>query len=199
MPFIIETIAEESLAEQIGLQIHDAILTINGNPIRDFLDLQFYGADQTLTIEWRRNSHIFTKTVTQKYDIPLGIEGNEHHCRTCINDCIFCFIDQMHPQLRQSLYLKDDDVPFSFVFGNFITLTNLTEKDYERIIRQKLSPLYISVHTTNPQLHKEMLRHPLTDFSILERLHFLAKHEIQFHTQIVLVPGYNDSAELKKR
>ncbi len=94
MPFIIETIAEESLAEQIGLQIHDAILTINGNPIRDFLDLQFYGADQTLTIEWRRNSHIFTKTVTQKYDIPLGIEGNEHHCRTCINDCIFCFIDR---------------------------------------------------------------------------------------------------------
>jgi putative radical SAM enzyme (TIGR03279 family) len=197
MPLKVETVLPKSIARKAGLQVCDTILRINGNPIRDFLDLQFFSADATLQIEWERNGEIFTKMIHQNFTLPFGVVGSEHNCRTCINDCIFCFIDQMHPNLRASMYLKDDDVPFSFVFGNFITLTNLTEADYKRIITQKLSPLYISVHTTNPQLHKKMVRHPLPDFSILQKLHYLTENNIQFHTQIVLVPGYNDGAELK--
>jgi len=114
-----------------------------------------------------------------------------------VNNCIFCFIDQIPDNLRNSLYIKDDDTCFSFYYGNFITLTNLTDRDYRKIIEQYLSPLYISVHTTNPELHKKMLGYT-RDFNIMEKLKFLVKNDIAFHTQIVVVPGYNDGEELQR-
>jgi putative radical SAM enzyme (TIGR03279 family) len=103
----------------------------------------------------------------------------------------------MPPQQRDTLYIKDDDYCFSFIFGNFITLTNLTERDYEKILEQRLSPLYISVHTTNPALHKKMIGYSM-DFNIMKQLRYLRDNGIEFHTQIVVVPGYNDGKELER-
>ncbi len=196
MPLTIDSILRGSLAAQEGLQANDIIISINKNPINDFLDLQFFGAEESLLIEYR-NSEKATKKIFihQDFEKSLGIIPIPHKCRTCINDCIFCFIDQMPSYLRKSLYLKDDDYRLSFIYGNFITLTNLAQKDIERIIAQKLSPLYISVHTTNPNLHKKLMRYKI-DFNILEQLKFLRKNGIELHTQIVIIPGWNDGNEM---
>lgn len=192
----IAKIQPDSLAEDAGLQASDKIISINDHPISDFLDLQFYSADETLSINFQNHIGEFKHTVIQQdWNIPIGIEPETHKCRTCVNDCVFCFVDQMPFDLRKSLYIKDDDFRLSFAFGNFITLTNLSKKDLKRIIEQKLSPLYISVHTTNPDLHRKMLRNK-QDFNILEKLKFLSENGISLHTQIVIIPGWNDDKEL---
>ncbi|MBT3169317.1 MAG: DUF512 domain-containing protein [Candidatus Cloacimonetes bacterium] len=185
------------LAKNSGIIKGDIILEINGHKINTFLDLQFYGADEQLEILIRTKDGISKNIViSQDWETPLGIEPVEHQCRTCANNCVFCFIDQMHPNLRKSLYLKDDDYNFSFIYGNFITLTNLSERDFQKIIEQKLSPLYISVQATNPVLHKKMMRYK-HDFNILEKLQILSENNIDFHTQIVVVPHWNDKNELE--
>ena len=198
MPVKILSIQINSIAEKHDLQKEDKIVKINNHLIEDFLDFQFYSADETLHIQILKNdgkSEIIT--IHQDWEIPLGIEIEQPKCRACINDCIFCFVHQMKPGLRKSLYLKDGDFRFSFVYGNFITLTNLTKKDFQKIIAQKLTPLYISVHTTNPVLHKIMLRYK-KDFNILEKIKFLSENKIELHTQIVAVPDWNDGVELER-
>ena len=199
MSLIIKEIAKNSLAYFSKLEKGDRIVTINGKNINDFLDLQFYGGDEYLSIVARdKFGRLKTVGIEQDWETPLGIEPEEHRIRTCANHCIFCFVDQMRPDLRKSLFVKDDDYRFSFVFGSFITLTNFSKADYDKIIEQKLSPLYISVHTTNKELHKKMLRYNIPDFDILERLKFLSENGIEFHTQIVIIPGWNDKEELIK-
>jgi putative radical SAM enzyme (TIGR03279 family) len=193
----IETIYPHSLAHVAGLQANDRLLRINDHEVHDFLDLQFYGADEELTISYLRNGTEHTIHILQDWETPLGIEPVEHRCRTCANHCIFCFVDQMRPGIRDTLHIKDDDFRLSFVFGNFITLTNLAQLDVHKIIEQRLSPLYISVHTTNPALHKRMLRYK-HDFEILPTLRQLSQAGISFHTQIVVVPGWNDGLELER-
>ncbi len=195
MPLKIEYIQPESLAENAGLLPGDLIITINGKLINDFLDLQFYAADQDLEIVYLRGDSQNKIKLTQNWELPLGIEPENIKCRLCANDCIFCFVEQMRPDVRHSLYIKDDDYRLSFVFGNFITMTNLAERDFRKIIEQKLSPLYVSVHATNPVLRQKMLRHK-HDFNIIEVLRKLSLEDIEFHTQIVLVPGWNDGEEL---
>ncbi len=196
MPLEIATVAPDSLAVEHSLQAGDTIISINGHNIYDFLDLRFFGAEEILEINYKNSRGEFKQvTIHQNWDIPLGIEPVPHKCRTCTNDCIFCFVDQMRPDFRETLYIKDDDYKLSFAFGNFITLTNLTERDYQKIFEQRLSPLYISVHTTNPSLHRKMLRYK-QDFNIMEKLEFLSKNGIALHTQIVVVPGWNDGDEL---
>ncbi|MDP8211572.1 MAG: PDZ domain-containing protein, partial [Candidatus Stygibacter australis] len=194
----IKEVSPGSWAESLGIIPGERLLSINGHPITDFLDLGFYGGDEMLKVEIERldgSDKIFViKDCWQK---PLGIIVADHVCRQCVNNCIFCFIDQMPDNLRESLYIKDDDTCFSFYYGNFITLTSLTDRDYRKIIEQYLSPLYISVHTTNPELHKKMLGYK-RDFNIMEKLKFLVKNDIAFHTQIVIVPGYNDGEELQR-
>ena len=198
MPITVNDIINGSLTDNSKLNIHDRIISINGNEIHDFLDLQFYSADEILKIIYLDNSGIeHSVEILQDWETPVGIIPQEHKCRTCANDCIFCFVDQMPDNLRNTLYIKDDDYRFSFVFGNFITLTNLSNKDISRMIEQKLNPLYISVHTTNPILHKKMLRYK-HDFNIMEKLEFLSKNGIEFHTQIVVIPGWNDGEELER-
>lgn len=198
MPLIIKNLIMCSPAANSKLNINDRILLINGNEINDFLDLQFYTADENLNIVYSDISGIKHKILIQQdWENPLGIIPQEHKCRTCVNDCIFCFVDQMPDNLRETLYIKDDDFRFSFVFGNFITLTNLSDKDFTRMIKQKLNPLYISVHTTNPALHKKMLRYK-HHFNIIEKLEYLSNNGIEFHTQIVVIPGWNDGKELKR-
>jgi len=198
MPLKIKSIGENSLAEISGIKENDTILTINSHQINDFLDLQFFGADEYLRICLINEKGYYAVDIEQDWETPLGIEPEEKLCRTCINDCIFCFIDQMRPDLRKNLYVKDDDSNLSFVYGNFITLTNLSKKDYQKFFTQKLSPLYISVHTTNPILHQQMLRYKLENFNILDRLNNLSENNISFHTQIVVIPGYNDKDELRR-
>ena len=197
MPIAIKDIIDGSLADNSKLSIHDRIISINGNEINDFLDLQFYIADDILKIIYLDNLGIeHSLEIRQDWETPFGVIFQEPKCRTCANDCIFCFVDQMPNNLRKTLYIKDDDYRFSFVFGNFITLTNLSDKDISRMIEQKLNPLYISVHTTNPVLHKKMLRYK-HNFNIIEKLKFLSKNGIEFHTQIVIIPGWNDGKELE--
>lgn len=196
MPLLIDKIYEDSLAADSGLQAGDRIISINDSKINDFLDLQFHAADEELIIEYRdKDMNLKSIILFQNWERPLGIEPAQHNCRTCANDCIFCFVDQMRPEIRDTLYIKDDDYRFSFVFGNFITLTNLSKTDLKRMKEQKLSPLYISVHTSNPVLHKKMLRYK-HDFNIQEALLYLAESGLEMHTQIVLIPGWNDGQEL---
>ena len=197
MPITVNDIIIGSLADNSKLSIHDRIISINGNDINDFLDLQYHAADEILEIIYLDSSGIEHELeIVQDWETPVGIIPRDHKCRTCANDCIFCFVDQMPDNLRNTLYIKDDDYRFSFVFGNFITLTNLSDKDISRMIEQKLNPVYISVHTTNPVLHKKMLRYK-HDFNIMEKLKFLSQNGIEFHTQIVVIPGWNDNKELE--
>ncbi len=197
MPIKIKEIASGSLADG-KLLPGDLLISINGKQISDFLDLQFHSSDDELRIEFSRINGVFEEVIIyQDWQTPLGIEPLPHRCRTCANNCIFCFVDQMRPDFRETLYVKDDDYRLSFVHGNFITLTNLTSRDLKKIIEQRLSPLYISVHTTDPVLHKKMLRYE-QDFNILETLQLLGKNNIKFHTQIVIIPGWNDGEALTK-
>jgi putative radical SAM enzyme (TIGR03279 family) len=198
MALRIKEVAEASWAESLGLVPGERVLSINGHRIIDFIDLGFYSGDEILQLEIERlNGSIKIFAIHESWEKPIGIIAEDHACRQCANNCIFCFIDQMPKGLRKSLYIKDDDTCFSFYYGNFITLTNLTDRDYRKIIEQYLSPLYISVHTTNSVLHKEMLGYS-RDFNIMGKLRFLVKNDISFHTQIVVVPGFNDGEELNR-
>ncbi|MDO9576388.1 MAG: DUF512 domain-containing protein [Candidatus Cloacimonadales bacterium] len=198
MPIKITEIQSKSLAARTGLKAGDTILSINDKAINDFLDLQYHGSDDVLKISLKNDENRKRIVILeQDWQTPLGIIPEPHKCRTCVNNCIFCFVDQMRPDFRPTLYIKDDDYRLSFVYGNFITLTNLTGKDFRRIIEQRISPLYISVHTTNPILHQKMLRYK-HDFDIRQRLIELSENGIELHTQIVVVPGWNDGDELLK-
>ena len=197
MPLKIASVNKDGLAAKYGLRVGDIIISINNESINDFLDLQFHSAEEILAIYFKDNSGELKQTeIHQNWETHLGIEPVAHKCRTCTNDCIFCFVDQMPANLRKTLYIKDDDYRLSFAFGNYITLTNLSQKDYDRIISQKLSPLYISVHTTNPQLHKRTFRYK-QNFNILKKLKFLSDNGIELHTQIVIIPHWNDGYELE--
>jgi len=197
MPLKIDFVQPESWAEKLGILPQDLLLTINEQPINDFLDLQFYAADQKLKLQLLRAGEILQLEFEQDWQTPLGIEPAPLKCRLCANNCVFCFVDQMRPDIRHSLYIKDDDYRLSFVFGNFITMTNLTESDFDKIIEQQLSPLYVSVQATNPLLRQKLLRHK-HDFDLLEKLQKLSQAGIEFHTQIVVIPGWNDQAELQR-
>ncbi len=198
MPIKIDSIDLGSLAEQRDIQPGDIILEINNEPIGDFIDLQFHGGDEHLLIKLRTPKGEIKKiSIMQNWETPLGINPVPHSCTSCINNCIFCFVDQMRPGFRDSLYIKDDDFRLSFVYGNFITLTNLTDFHIRRIIDQRLSPLYVSVHTTNPELHRTILRYT-RDFNIMEALTQLKDGDIDLHTQIVVIPGWNDGDELER-
>ncbi len=197
MPLVIQDILARSLAARKGIKPGDKLLSINGHDIRDFIDLQFYGSDSYLECELEnRDGERSIVEIIRKDRTALGIEPEAYRIESCVNNCVFCFIDQMPPALRDSLYVKDDDFLYSFVFGNYISLTNLSAKDFKRIIEQRLSPLYVSVHTTNSQLRQQMMGYQM-EFDILSRLRQLSKAGIQMHCQIVLVPGWNDKAELK--
>nr|MDK2851355.1 hypothetical protein [Candidatus Cloacimonadota bacterium] len=198
MSLKVKSINQGSLAEEYGIEVNDTIVSINGIEIRDFLDLELYASDYRLKFVLedealnRRELTIYRESAKS-----LGIIPEEYKHKHCQNNCIFCFIDQMPPQMRQTLYVKDDDYLFSYVFGNYITLTNLSQDEIERIVDQRISPLYISLHSSNPELRQKMMRsrHAVDAMAIIR---YLADREINFHIQIVLVPGYNDRGELDR-
>ncbi len=186
----------DSLAAEAALAVGDEILKINGFPIRDIIDYRFHSSDEELEIEIIRNGQPWIFEIEKDADDSLGIIFEETRYRCCGNDCIFCFIDQNPPNLRSSLYFKDEDFRLSFLYGNYVTLTNVGKKDLNRIVEQRLSPLYISVHSTDLATRKFMLGLKKDD-RLLGKIRFLTHHNIELHAQIVLCPGINDGENLR--
>ncbi len=185
-----------STAERCGLRKGDRLVSVNGREVRDSIDVSFLAAEERLSLEVERPDG--TRSVLRLLKEPddsLGIELPPLNVRRCRNRCIFCFVDQMPPGCRKSLSVKDDDYRASFLFGNYITLGNLRAEDWERIFRQRLSPLYVSVHATEPELRSFLLQNRRAP-DIRESLRRLAAGGIALHTQIVLCPGINDGEHL---
>ncbi len=194
----ITRIVPGSIAESLDLQQGDHIVSINGEVVCDVIDFRFTVADEriTLTVK-KRSGALKTFKIRKPADDDLGIELPSLTIKRCRNHCIFCFVDQMPSDCRRSLYVKDDDFRASFLYGNYITLANLSEQDLERIFKQRLSPLYISVHSTDPQLRSFMLGNPKAP-DIMALMKRLAAGGIRMHTQIVTCPGVNDGQHLVK-
>jgi len=193
----VKSVETKSLAERYSILPGDEILEINSHPIRDLIDYKFHSSEEQLYLKIKGKSGRIRKVkIIKKPDQNLGITFVEKGYRGCGNKCIFCFVDQLPEGLRKPLYFKDEDYRLSFLHGNFITLTNLSEQDFQRIINQRLSPLYISVHTTDESLRKKMLGNPKVP-DIIPLIRRLAENRIQMHTQIVLCPEINDGLFLK--
>ena len=187
-----------SAAEGLGLAAGDEILSVNGHPTPDELALRFYLADEELRFEVRKAGgatvHLHAGDL---HGGALGVEVEEFRTRTCANSCMFCFINQLPSGVRASLRVKDDDYRLSFLHGNYITLTNLPEKELDRIIEQKLSPLYVSVHATEVDLRTRILGRKKAD-DLARKIRKLIDGGVSLHTQIVLLPGVNDGAHLER-
>lgn len=195
MSLSIQHIKEGSNAESIGLKKGDVILAVNNEPVKDIIDYMFYASGSSLDLSILRDDKKLKFTFKKRDMSNPDVELKPFKTKSCNNKCTFCFVNQLPKGMRKSLYLKDDDYRMSFLYGNYITLTNLSKKDKERIVRQKLSPLYISVHTTNNDLRKKMLGNRKAP-DIMEEIKFFTSHKIRVHAQIVLCPGLNDGEEL---
>ncbi len=201
MPVKISAVEKNSYAEKAGITAGESIVSINGNIIKDVLDYRFYMTDRDILVELASQNgetRIVEVKKPEYDDLGLDFETylmDKEHC--CKNKCIFCFIDQMPPNMRETLYFKDDDSRLGFLFGNYITLTNLEDEDIDRIIKMHLSPINISVHTTNPELRVRMMKNPKAADS-LKYIKRLADAGIALHIQLVLCPGINDGDELRR-
>ncbi len=206
----VREVVPESPADRAGLQPGDLIRTINGQTIRDLVDYRFYVAEEELTIGFERQLNQHEVIISKTYDENLGVLFGEEPApfiRQCANKCVFCFIkglpERFTPQpglphgMRSTLYIKDDDYRYSFLFGNFITLTNLKEHDWQRLDEQKLTPLYVSVHTTDPDLRRKMVDGPRAG-DVIEHIKRLGSMSITCHTQLVLCPPINDGPHLDR-
>jgi putative radical SAM enzyme (TIGR03279 family) len=195
----ISNIHPGGIAEELELEVGDVILTINGNEIKDIIDYRFLMAEEYIELEvQKKDGEIWTYEVEKEYDDNLGVDFQQSimdEAKSCSNKCIFCFIDQLPPGMRETLYFKDDDSRLAFLQGNFVTLTNMKDSDIERIIKYRISPINVSVHTTNPELRRKMLNNRFAG-NIYERLEKLAAAGITMNSQIVCVPGVNNGEEL---
>ncbi len=186
-----------SIAEKKGIKPGDILLTINNNPIRDLIDFHIYSTDERPSILLKSTRNKMRKIIIGKEpDEDIGIIFHNVKPRRCNNNCIFCFINQMPKGLRKSLYIKDEDYRLSFLYGNYITATNLSDEDIRRIIKHRLSPLYLSIHTTNPTLREFMLcQKNIPD--IMDVIKIFADNNVHLHTQIVLCKAINNGIELE--
>ncbi len=195
MKAIINQVPEGTFAEEIGLKKGDIVLSMNGHPVHDIIDYMYYSRDDVINLKIRRNNRSRTFNVRKKESEPLGFELKPFRTKSCRNKCVFCFVHQLPKGMRKTLYLKDDDYRMSFLFGNYITLSNITSKEKTRILEQKLSPLYVSIHSTNNDIRRKMLGNPKAP-DILKELLELTSQKIRIHCQIVICPGLNDGDEL---
>ena len=201
MAVTIKDVVRRSYAERVGCEAGDTLLSINGNDIVDVLDYRFYQLNSDLELKIRdRAGVVHTVKVRKPEYEELGLEFDTYLMdkeKSCRNKCVFCFIDQLPGGMRESLYFKDDDSRLSFLFGNYVTLTNLSEHEISRIIKMHISPINVSVHTTNPELRVKMMgnRFAGDSLSILKRL---SESGIVINAQIVCCPGLNDGEELKR-
>lgn len=198
MSVIINNVKSMSVCALKGIGAGDELLKINGNDIMDVLDYDFYMAEQNITMTFKckdgKYKVIKTENINCGLEFQTYLMDKQQHCK---NKCVFCFIDQLPKGLRESLYFKDDDSRLSFLFGNYITLTNISEHEIERIIRMHISPVNISVHTMNPDLRVQMMKNKNAGKS-LEIIKRFAEAGIQMNTQLVLCPGINDGDELRR-
>src|SRR5918995_4905710 len=187
-----------TIAAELGLQPGTELLSVNGRALEDFLDWEFLTADEEFLLHVRQpDGEEIEFEIGRPLDEPLVVSLEPARIRRCANRCDFCFVDGLPDGLRDVLYIRDDDYRLSFRYGNFATLTNLKPHDVQRIIEYRLSPLYVSVHATDPAVRRYLLRNP-TAPDILAQLSRFAEHGIEFHTQIVMSPGVNDGEVLRR-
>lgn len=193
------SVEPNSLGQRFGIEPNDSLIAINGHPIHDVLDYWFYSSARRIRVEWvsHRTGTRQSRTALKTYEERLGLEVEPFEIRRCNNACVFCFVHQLPQGLRPELYVKDEDFRLSFLYGNYITGTTLTEADMKRIVRQKLSPLYFSVHATDESVRRHLLANPNPP-PILDQLDYLTRRGIAIHTQIVLCPSINDGAVLEQ-
>ena len=198
-PGIVSGVRPGSLAEEAGVEPGDAVLSVGGRALRDVVDLQFYQAESEVEVHFRKANGLDEAILFEKeIDEDLGLEFEQatwDDVTLCNNNCFFCFLKGLPKGMRKTLYMKDDDYRLSFLHGNFVTLTNLTDADWARLEEQRLSPLNVSVHATGLELRRQMLANP-TAPDVIEQLRRLGDLGIRAHTQIVLCPGVNDGANL---
>src|SRR5687768_8487142 len=188
----------DSIAEQVGIVPGTELRTVNGRKLSDFLDWEFLTADDELLIEAALPGGEELVLEIERPDAEsLGVVLEPPNIRRCANRCEFCFIEGLPTGLRRSLYVRDDDYRLSFAYGNFATLSNLKQRDEQRIIEYRLSPLYVSVHATPWDARRTLLNNPRVP-NIVEQLTRLSAHGIQFHCQMVIVPGLNDGDVLEQ-
>jgi putative radical SAM enzyme (TIGR03279 family) len=192
----VSAVQPESIAEEMGLAVGSELISVNGHELEDFLDWEFLTAEEQFLLHVRLPDGSEVEfDIERPLGEPLGVSLEPVRIRRCANRCDFCFVDGLPDGLRDVLYIRDDDYRLSFRYGNFATLTNLKPKDVQRIKEYRLSPLYVSVHATDPMVRRYLLRNP-TAPEIIPQLRELAEHGIEFHTQIVLSPGVNDGSVL---
>lgn len=194
----IKEVENRSIARRLGIKKGEKVCSINKHEIRDEIDFSYYESDDHLELEVGDERKRRIVRIDKLPEEKLGIHLKPFDFKRCHNSCIFCFYDQMPEGLRKSLYEKDDDFRLSFLFGNYITLSNMDDEDFGRIAEQRLSPLYISIHSTDKKIRSSLLGQENTDSDIMEQLQKLVDREIELHTQIVLCPGINDGRELEK-
>ncbi len=187
-----------SIADELDLQIGTRIIRINGHPVKDGIDLTFLLADQDLVLETVAPSgEAYIYEIDRDPGIALGVIPEPDKIRECANECVFCFIDGNPKDVRQSLWLRDDDFRLSFTYGSYVTLTNLGPRGTQRLVDQRISPLYVSVHATEPDVRVRLLKNQRAGL-IMDQLSFLLEHGIEVHTQVVLCPEWNDGAHLDR-
>jgi putative radical SAM enzyme (TIGR03279 family) len=198
----VEAVAPGGLAAQAGILPGDHLVRVNGQALRDVVDFHVAAGEEQVSIELERGPERRAAVITREWGRDLGLTcepPQPGEISTCANKCVFCFIHQLPRGLRKSLYVKDDDYRLSFLHGNYITLTDLPEAEIRRIVEQRLSPLYISVHATDPELRRFLLGNPKTlAGDLMERMRLLAAQGIRMHAQIVLCPGLNDGPHLER-
>ena len=194
----VASIAPDSVAAELGIPPGAELVSVNGRELTDFLDWEFLTADEAFVLLARLpNGETIEYDIERPEGIPLGVALERSRVRRCANHCDFCFVDGLPAGLRETLYVRDDDYRLSFRYGNFATLTNLKPRDLARIVEYRLSPLYVSVHATDPVIRRRVLRNARAP-DVLEQMRRLAAGGIRFHTQIVLQPGVNDGAVLER-
>ena len=200
-PAEIESIEDNSIAQEVGFESGDSIITINGKKPRDLIDYQILISEEFLNISvLDKNNEIHNISIEKDQDLNLGINFKDalfDSIRQCNNKCPFCFIDQQPSGKRKSLYVKDDDYRLSFLYGSYLTLTNLSKEDWKRIATQKLSPLFVSVHATDPDTREKLLKNKRARI-ILDQISWFEKNSIQIHAQIVVCPDINDGKILEQ-
>jgi putative radical SAM enzyme (TIGR03279 family) len=200
-PALITKVLPDSIAAEIGFEAGDRLVSINGQAPRDLIDYQFLCADEVLELEVLDTKGVTHHVEIEKdYDDDLGLEFDTalfDGLMQCNNRCPFCFIDQQPPGMRQTLYLKDDDYRLSFLYGSYLTLTNLSQREWDRIAQMRLSPLFVSVHATEPDVRTRLLKNPRAG-QILKQLQWFQENQLQIHAQVVLCPGINDGEHLER-
>ena len=200
-PAVISGVMPESIAAEVGFSAGDRLVKINGQRPRDLIDYQFLCADEVLDLEVLDDrGKLHQIEIEKDYDEDLGLEFETalfDGLIQCNNKCPFCFIDQQPPGKRESLYFKDDDYRLSFLYGSYLTLTNLSTKEWERIAQMRLSPLYVSVHATEPEIRSQLLKNNRAGL-ILEQLRWFQSQRLEIHAQVVLCPGINDGEHLDR-